>query len=262
MRRFRMFIDDTGEVDNAATNQPERRFASITGVIFDLDYYHNVFDASFRKVKFTQFGDTIRGRPPILHRRALIDASGAFACLQNAEVRAQWDARCLDMYRRADYQVVTTCVDKVAFYYHHPDWSGEIYSMLVQNAIERYWYFLRAHDGIGDVVAESIGKPDLALKARYATAYENGTDHISAENIQKRLTSKEIKIKPKSDDISGLQMADLLAKSSFDHCRCLYAKGNRQAGFSAKVSGLLEERKYYRDEKGNPHGYGRVWRPQ
>lgn len=102
----------------------------------------------------------------------------------------------------------------------------------------------------------------MALKARYTAAFEKGTDHISAENIQKRLTSKEIKIKPKSDDISGLQMADLLAKSSFDHCRCLYAGGTKQAGFSAKVSALLEEQKYYRSASGNPHGYGRVWRPQ
>ena len=257
-----MFIDDTGEVDNAATNQPERRFASITGVIFDLDYYHATFDASFRKVKFGQFGDTSKGRPPILHRRALIDASGAFVCLQNPDTRKAWDDRCLDMYSRAEYHVITTSVDKVAFYYHHPAWNGEIYSMLVQNAIERYWYFLRSHDGVGDVMAESIGKPDLALKARYSAAFDKGTEHISADKIQHRLTSREIKIKPKSDDISGLQMADLLAKSSFDHCRCLYAKGDKQAGFSAKVSAVLEAQKYYRDENGNPHGYGRVWRPK
>ncbi len=257
-----MFIDDTGEVDNAATNQVERRFASITGVIFDLDYYHSRFDASFRELKFRQFGLTKKGRPPILHRRALIDASGAFRCLHDGGMRQEWDRRCLLMYERATYQVVTACVDKVAFYYHHPNWEGEIYTLLVQNAIERYWYFLRHMDGTGDVMAESVGKPDLALKARYAHVYLNGTEYIPAEKIQSRLTSKEIKIKPKSDDISGLQMADLLAKTSFDNCRHRYTGTPAPQGFSAGVAALLEEQKYYRDAKGNPDKYGRMWRPK
>lgn len=257
-----MFIDDTGEVDNAATNQVERRFASITGVIFDLDYYHATFDASFRELKFRQFGNTKKGRPPIMHRRALIDASGAFACLGEPEARKAWDGACLDMYRRARYHAITVCVDKVGFYYRHPDWQGEIYTLLVQNAVERYWYFLRNMGGTGDVMAESIGKPDLTLKARYALAYENGTDHISPDKIQRLFSSKEIKIKPKSDDISGLQMADLLAKVSFDHCRHIYAGGPAQIGFSAEVAKLIEAEKYYRDAKGNPDKYGRVWRPQ
>lgn len=257
-----MFIDDTGEVDNAATNQDERRYASITGVIFDLDYYRATFDDSFRAVKFRQFGETNKGRPPILHRRALIDGSGAFTCLRDPILRLQWDTRCLGLYARAEYRVITTCVDKIAFYYHHPKWDGEIYSMLVQNAIERYWYFLSSVDGQGDVMSESIGKPDLALKARYAEAYDKGTEHFTAARLQERLTSREIKVKPKSDDISGLQMADLLAKSSFDHCRKIYANGTDQIGFSAKVSALLEADKYYRNENGDPHGYGRVWRPK
>ena len=42
--RYRMSIDDTGEVENAATNVPTRRFASITGVIFEWGYYHRTFD--------------------------------------------------------------------------------------------------------------------------------------------------------------------------------------------------------------------------
>jgi hypothetical protein len=260
--RYRMFIDDTGEVDNAATNNVERRFASITGVIFDLDYYTATFDASFRALKFRSFGNTKKGRPPIVHRRALIDASGAFVRLKEGDHRARWDSACLDMYDRAQYTLVTVCVDKVAFYYKHPAWTGEIYTLLVENAIERYWYFLRSVDGIGDVMAESIGKPDLALKARYAHVYVHGTYHIPADRLQHLLTSKEIKIKPKSDDISGLQMADLLAKGCFDHCRHIYAGGPAQRGFSAEVSAIIEAKKYYRDSSGNPHRYGRIWRPQ
>lgn len=257
-----MFIDDTGEVDNAATNHVARRFASITGVIFDLNYYHTTFDPSFHELKLRHFGNTKRGRPPILHRRALIASSGAFQCLSDAAKRSAWDEACLSMYARARYHVVTTCVDKISFYYHHPNWMKDIYTLLVQNAVERYWYFLRSQDATGDVMAESIGKPDVHLKARYAHVWQHGTEHISAQNIQRRLSSKEIKIKPKCDDISGLQMADLLAKPSFDNCRHLYANGPEPRGFSSEVASVLENDKYYRDANGRPHRYGRVWRPK
>jgi hypothetical protein len=167
------------------------------------------------------------------------------------------------MYQRASYSVITTSIDKVAFYYHYPNWNEDVYSLLVQNAIERYFYFLRANGGVGDVMAEAVGdKPDKALRVRYAWAYENGTEHISAHKLQRRLTSREIKIKPRSDDISGLQMADLLAKTCFDHCRRVYTGYGPPRGFSARVATFLETEKYYRRPDGDPDTYGRVWRPK
>ena len=46
------------------------------------------------------------------------------------------------MYERAQYTVISVCVDKVAFYAAHPNWEGTIYEMLVGNAVERYFVFL------------------------------------------------------------------------------------------------------------------------
>src|ERR1051326_1635329 len=95
--RFRMFVDDTGEVDNAATNQDERRFASITGVIFEWGHYYHAFVPKFRDLRQLHFGLTRNGTPPILHRRALITAEGKFSTLKNARSRERWDTDCLDM---------------------------------------------------------------------------------------------------------------------------------------------------------------------
>ena len=61
-------------------------------------------------------------------------------------------------------------------------------------------------------MAESRGgKEDQQLKAAYHRVYENGTYFREAEFFQRVLTSKEIKLKPKSANIAGLQVADLLA---------------------------------------------------
>ena len=258
-----MFIDDTGDVDNAATNDPKRRYASITGVIFEWGYYHRTFDPSFRALKERHFGLTRKGRPPILHRHNLMAKQGPFQVLNDRERLEKWDREALSMYDRATFTVITTAVDKISFYYQNPRWLDDIYLMLVQNAVERFFYFLRANNGTGDVMAEALSdKHDKALKAKYRYVVERGTEHINAESIQRRLTSVEVKVKPKSDDISGLQIADLLAATSFHHCHELYGGGRGPIGFSRHIAGLLEAQKYYRRANGDPHGYGRVWRPQ
>ena len=55
------------------------------------------------------------------------------------------------------------------------------------------------------------GEEDLQLKQAYKRAYESGTLHFSHEKFQIALTSKDIKIRPKSANIAGLQLADVLA---------------------------------------------------
>lgn len=261
MPDFRMFIDDTGNVDQAASNHPQRRFASITGVIFEWEYLNLVFNTGFSKLKHRHFGVMPNGKPPILHLRKLKQAEGPFRVMTSLEKREAWQRDCYSMYRRAQYHVITVSVDKIAFYHAHPNWQGDVYALLVGNAIERYFYFLR-NRGTGDVMAEAVNGPlDEQLKDLYRRYYHEGTDHIGAALLQPVLSSNEIKIKPKNADIAGLQMADLLASTCFNHCRRIYANGPAYDGFAMRVADLIEQRKFYRDHNGNPHRYGRVWRP-
>jgi len=58
-----------------------------------------------------------------------------------------------------------------------------------------------------------------------------------------------------------LQFADLLASTCFAHCRRIYANGPEFNPFAMRVASLIETEKFYRDHNGNPHRYGRVWRP-
>lgn len=258
--KFSMFIDDTGDVTNSTTNSPQNRFASITGVIFDREYLSETFEPSFRKVVRRHFGD----EKQILHRRKMISPPqhGPFAVLRDPVKRDAWDRGCLDMMRRAKYIVITICLDKVAFYYHHQDAKLDVYEILIQNAIERYFYFLRSN-GVGDVVVESQnGATDFTIKERYRQVFENGTEHIDAAKIQSVLTSREINIEPKSAGYPGLQFADLVARPAFAHCRAVYMRNTSDlTAFARQIAPILEDFKFYRDSNGNPDGYGRVWRP-
>jgi hypothetical protein len=262
--QYSMFIDDTGDVTSSTTNDPQNRYASISGVIIERNYLSSTFEPSFQKIVKRHFGEKPDGSPVVLHRRQMISPprEGPFACLRDQIKRDAWDKACLDMMTRAAYTVITVCLDKVSYYYHHPKAKLDVYETFIQNAIERYFYFLKAH-GVGDVVVEAQNRgTDEAIKARFRTAIENGTEHITSDKLQAVFTSREINIEPKQAGYPGLQFADLIARPAFAHCRAHYAKDTSDlTAFARQISPILEDYKFYRDKNGNPDGYGRVWRP-
>jgi hypothetical protein len=263
--KFTMFVDDTGDVTASTTNDAKTRFASLTGVIFDRDYLTATFEPGWRKVVGRTFGLDELGEPPRLHRRQMISPPerGPFACLRDPTTRANWNYSCLDMMTRAKYTVITVSLDKVAFYYHHPNSALDVYQILFQNIVERYFYYLRAN-GAGDVVVEAQNPgADQAIKSRFREIMEGGTEHIRTDLLGQVFTSKEIKIVEKKRGLIGLQMADLLARPAFAHCRAKYTGDTSDlTGFAREIAPILEDYKFYRDKGGNPDGYGRVWRPQ
>jgi len=81
--------------------------------------------------------------------------------------------------------------------------------------LERYVFFLKRRGMRGDVIAESRGgKEDTRLKASYARLWEQGTEYVDPQQFQEALTSKQLIVKPKLNNISGLQLADLIAHPS------------------------------------------------
>ena len=54
----------------------------------------------------------------------------------------------------------------------------------------------------------------MRLKEAFRTLWREGTDFIEPSRIQNVLTSKELKVKLKKNNISGLQLADLIAHPS------------------------------------------------
>lgn len=228
----------------------------------NLDYLHTRFEPSFLRLRKKHFCIEDTDPVPVLHLRRMKKSEGVFSCLRNEEQRRAWEKDCFRMYERAQYTVVSVCVDKVDFFRLHPDYARSIYSLLVGNAIERYFYFLRNSGGTGDVMAEATNsKLDGKLKDLYRQFWQEGTDHISGEKIRSVLSTREIKIEPKCNDVAGIQLADMLAATCFSHCKRLYAGGPDFDIYAMSVSDLIENEKFYRSRTGNPHGYGRVWRP-
>lgn len=64
-------------------------------------------------------------------------------------------------------------------------------------------------------MAESRGgKEDMRLKRSFERLYEQGTAFVEEKQFQEALSSRQLKVRPKHNNIAGLQLADLIAHPS------------------------------------------------
>jgi hypothetical protein len=260
---YRIYMDDSGNVDAAATNDPNQRYGAVTAVALRADYLDETFNAAFAALSMRHFGAKPDGTPHNIHRRLLSrpPEHGPFSVLNDDGKRAAWDANCLSMMADADYIVISACVDKVQWYAKFPYWTGDFYEVLVRAVLERSFYFLR-NRGVAEVYIETknAGR-DQRIKDHYRHGLEHGYQHIDAKKLQAVFASKELHITQKSECKPGAQLADLLAAPALQHMRWLHTKRHPISGhFVTSVVDILEREKYYREDKG-PNGHGRVFRP-
>lgn len=264
---FRIYIDDSGNVDAAATNDPNQRFGSITAVILATDYIEGTFNDSFSALVERHFGKKEDGTPHNLHRRLLANPPdhGPFSVLKDPERRRSWNAAALSMFDRASYTVITAAVDKIEWYWRYPEWSGDFYQILVEAVLERSFYYLRNRDGVAEVNIETknAGR-DQKLKDNYKRSIsDGGFQHISAENLRKCFSSVNLNVLKKTDCACGLQLADLIAGPSLQHIRYEHTRRHKiTSDFVCELCAILDASKFYREDGRGPDGLGKIWRPQ
>jgi hypothetical protein len=113
------------------------------------------------------------------------------------------------------YTVITVCLDKKKHKEMYTVWRYDPYHYCLAILLERFNFCLNRREGQGDVMAESRGgKEDRRLKDSFARLWSQGTEYVRPEQLQRAFTSKQLKVKPKSLNVSGLQLADLIAHPS------------------------------------------------
>ena len=251
--KYRMYIDECGNPDLESSDNPIHRFLSLTGVIVDLDYVSSTLYSQIESLKSKYFGSH-PDDPIILHRKEIVNAKHPFEVLRDKKVQNEFDADLLDYLRMWEYVVVTVCIDKQAHKETYEVWRYDPYHYCLALLLERYAFFLKQHQAKGDVMAESRGgKEDRRLKDSFSSLWKDGTQYVGPELFQEVLTSKQLKVKPKSNNVSGLQIADIIAHPS--RTEILLENGRRDnelAPFAAKIVGILKG-KYYQ-QKGRTFG--------
>ena len=255
MTKYRIYIDEVGNNDLDSSDNPNHRYLSLTGLIFELNYVKDVVTPALEKLKqkyFTYHPD----EPVILHRKELVNKKYPFNSLKDSKVEADFKSEFLNMLSTLEYVVISVLIDKMEHKVKYQTWKYDPYHYCMEIILERFFFFLDAVNSTGDVMVESRGgKEDMRLKKSYLRIFENGTQFIEAERLQKRLTSKELKVKPKMLNVSCLQLADLIAHPSRRFMFRNYGIDEGKAyAFGEKIIAVIEN-KYYKGKTGI-EGYG------
>ena len=251
--KYRLYIDEVGNADLGSSDDPNHRFLSLTGIAVALDHVDKVIHPELEALKRAFFGSH-PDDPIIFHRKEMVNALPPFAALADAATRALFDAEMLASLTRWEYAVISVCIDKKRHRETYSTWRYDPYHYCLAMLLERFIFFLDNKNAQGDVLAESRGgKEDRRLKDSFENLWAKGTPYLDAGRIQKRLTSRQLKVKTKANNIAGLQLADMIAHPS----RAEILHENRMvdkapAPFAAKVIAILAG-KYYKSG-GKPHG--------
>lgn len=167
-----------------------------------------------------------------------------------------FESELLELLRKWQFRMITVVIDKREHKNRYAIWRYDPYHYAMSILFERFHLRLKEIQQKGDMMFESRGgKEDLRLKESYRRIFAEGTEYIKPEDIDETLTSKELKIKPKSANISGLQLADLLAYPCHRHVlRTHNLLNDGRETFSEKIIEVIEP-KFFR--KGlQVEGYG------
>jgi len=259
--KYRLYIDEVGTSDMSVTNNPNNRYLGLTGVIVELDYVKRVLFPQVEAIK-SKFFNSHPDEPLILHRKELVNKKPPFEALHDPAVEAEFNQDLLKMLEDLDYVALTVVIDKYEHEQKYQTWRFDPYHYGLTILVERYVMWLRDHELVGDVMAESRGgKEDRRLKDSFTRVFDRGSDYVEAGIINQYLTSRQLKVKPKSNNISGLQLADLIAHPSFKSTAARHNKQELPNNFGGQISKILEDNKYHRSPTGKIEGWGRKWLP-
>lgn len=262
MAKHRLYVDEVGASGKRASSDPHAQYLSLTGVVFELDYVDAVLFPEIEGLKKAYFGSH-PDEPVILHRSEIVNKTPPFDALRDPMVLKRFDAQLTQHLEAWAYTVFTVVVDKVALASAFSAVRPDPYHRCLELMVTGYAALLQRRGVTGDVLAESRGgNEDQRLKQAFRQLA------MSAEAIDPKgplatlLTSRELKVKAKAMNISGLQVADLLAHPAMLATLDARAGRPRRADYGGRLITMLEgSGKYACDSVGVVEDIGRIWIP-
>ena len=235
MTKYRLYVDEVGDPGLKLVDQFDHRFLSLTGVIAESDYVRRRIHPELEAIKARYF-DSHPDEPVVLHRREMVNGRWPFQALADMETRDAFYADLLDLISAWDYQIITACLDKQAFMASSLPANNDTYQYCLGVIVREFGDWLCQCGAKGDVMVESRGdREDKELKSYFRALYHGGIASIAGRQLQDVLTSRDVKINRKDKNISGLQIADLLALPS------RYDILNERELFHGSVSPLMRQ---------------------
>jgi hypothetical protein len=249
-----MYVDEVGNHDLKSADNPNERFLSLSGVIIESTHYRDVISIEIENLKRKHFRYD-PDAPLIFHRHDIINKTNGFEALASQQICEEFDEDLIRALQDWHYTVITALIDKQEHKSKYSVMQAHPYHYCLEVLLERYSMYLNGLNSKGDVLAESRGKrEDLLLKDTYRKFFIEGTEF---KRLAMAISSCELKVKPKDQNIAGLQLADLLAHPARRYILREYGLlEDYRDVFGDRIVNILCDQKFRRSPNGTIIGYG------
>lgn len=259
--RYRLYIDESGDHVFGHLDKEAHRYLCLLGCWFRADDYRRFHQAleSFKQKHIPHNPD----EPVILHREEIINRRGPFWRLREEKQAGAFDEDLLNLITAAEFKVVAVVIDKKALRESYAT-PAHPYHLAIGFMLQRYCGYLNHTNRQGDVMAESRGgRENRLLMDSYSRHYERGAWMTNAEFFQQALTSRKLKVKQKSSNIAGLQLADLLGHPVKRAILVEMGRSRRElAPFADRLLQVLDSKFNRHLYRGDVWGWGKVLFPK
>ena len=199
-----LYLDESGE-HNPAVCDPHYPIFVLGGVVVDKDYADGTLTQLFDAFKQEVFGNT----DIVLHTADMSRNRKGFEALQDTTFRDAFYDKINALMRRLEYRVVACAIRKDAPTYQEIS-ARDLYMVCFDRLVDLFCEEVgQVRDG-GIIVAEKrASRPlDQALEIEWMNLKTYGTSHTPGDVISDRILA--LSLRSKTDNIAGLQMADLV----------------------------------------------------
>ena len=191
-----------------------------------------------------------------------MDREGVFAVLDDTAVRADFDAQFANLVEYLPGPAFTVSIDKQAHLEKYEVWQFDPYHYVLTCLVERFVMWLSRNGFVGDVMGEARGaRHDSRLRTAFRRLYKDGSSFLGQKTAQARLISRELRLQPKTTNVAGLQVADLLAHPAHRTFKLMKLGIPIPDDFGALLIRTLEGVYDRHPKTGTIEGCGRKWLP-
>ena len=215
MKRYRMYIDESGSAE-LCNFKDMNKYLTLTGIIISENNkieLHNRLNILKKEI----FNYDIDVDKWSLHKSDAIGKKHFYRVLQDEKINTKFENMLIEIFSDTDMKIISVTLDKEAAKRKYKEKTKHPYHYVFEVLMKRYLFFLEENNANGDVLIEGRTPPNnRQMEECYRNIYRNGVgaafggNPILPHRFKKRLTSTEIKIKDKRDNIAGLQIADWL----------------------------------------------------
>jgi len=240
-----MFLDESGD-HNLEVIDPQYPMFVLAGVILEQDYAQGELEQKVARFKQDLFART----DLILHTADITRNRNGFENVKDGAFRQRFYTALNTLVESLDFKIVACAIRKDQHLARYGVAALDPYMLSLHVLVERFCFEIGRVSGGGLIVAERRNPTlDHQLELAFLNLKIQGTQYIPAAQVETRIMG--LNLRRKTENIAGLQLADLVATPI----------GRHVMGKPDREDYRIVEAKFRKDRHASHTGYGLVVLP-